>query len=477
MGNILPKGAATFEGATDTGEDLTFKYPEAWELEKFAEEAAAGFDDLPSPRYATTTQLLTLAREGKAQGFNRQLPHDIAEVAKRHTNHVIVPIQWHEHINSEPAPKHVRCLVKVTTIAGAEDFTMDVQTRSLLRLRELRPARKTRGPAPKWQEVLDLLGEAVNVMDSQLGMASVGAMLQGNMSYRGSIDKGLIVESSGDEAPERFQNPAAARDMADHITDSLRRAAPVFVTAEMSDLIHVAAESLGGYQLDLRDLIADHGFAIFEESFEVPEDPESDKLAPPIRAVSWTLTTVETLTGEAVPGVVVIAYTDVIRDWDDYEARTELGDYFQPGRRWWPNLVTTWPVGQQAAQASVSNKKWEVAIDGLRHVVTALWLLANQRVTLVTSHSPGRAERRRAQRAKLPQEVRVVTLRRPAVRTEHEGEPRNVEWSHRWMVTGHWRRLWDEKENREKMTWVSPYIKGPADKPFVPKKVVYNFER
>lgn len=97
-----------------------------------------------------------------------------------------------------------------------------------------------------------------------------------------------------------------------------------------------------------------------------------------------------------------------------------------------------------------------------------------------------RAARRRAERqlANPPPhygDIRVVTLRRSTTRasavpeglTEEEGR----EWSHRWMVSGHWRNQWYKREQVHRPIWIEPYVKGPEDKPLVIKDTLYDVKR
>ena len=56
-----------------------------------------------------------------------------------------------------------------------------------------------------------------------------------------------------------------------------------------------------------------------------------------------------------------------------------------------------------------------------------------------------------------------------------KGIPRSVDWSHRWLVRGHWRRVEGKGKNRngdyevEGFTWVREFEKGPEGKPLVSK--------
>jgi len=69
-------------------------------------------------------------------------------------------------------------------------------------------------------------------------------------------------------------------------------------------------------------------------------------------------------------------------------------------------------------------------------------------------------------------EIIVVTNRqsKPSV-----GLGRNIDWSHRWEVRGHWRRFKGMGVDREgtrralNMTWISNYVKGPENKTLVKK--------
>lgn len=77
---------------------------------------------------------------------------------------------------------------------------------------------------------------------------------------------------------------------------------------------------------------------------------------------------------------------------------------------------------------------------------------------------------------------RVATFRkivhvRPKKMLELASDPqsRNIDWTHRWAVRGHWREVAGLGKDRdgnycvEGMTWVSEYEKGPEDAPLVKK--------
>lgn len=102
----------------------------------------------------------------------------------------------------------------------------------------------------------------------------------------------------------------------------------------------------------------------------------------------------------------------------------------------------------------------------------AMWTLMQQPLASTTEAQPYRALRRRLEReGHQPAPVTVVTLRRRLSQTSNgEGQP--VDWSHRWVVRGHWRNQWLPRLQQHRATWISEYVKGPEDKPLVVKDKV-----
>jgi hypothetical protein len=97
-------------------------------------------------------------------------------------------------------------------------------------------------------------------------------------------------------------------------------------------------------------------------------------------------------------------------------------------------------------------------------VMQALSRLLEQRVVLKHRERPTAHVRARAAKVKRPEaDVLVVSLRRPAHRATDGA--REVDWTCRWMVSGHWMNAWCPSIETHRQTWVSAYIKGPADAP------------
>ena len=74
--------------------------------------------------------------------------------------------------------------------------------------------------------------------------------------------------------------------------------------------------------------------------------------------------------------------------------------------------------------------------------------------------------------------VKVVQMRRSQSDRENGTGDAPVEWSHRWMVRGHWRQQWHQRLSTHVPTWILPHIKGPTDKPLkVPVAEVWSVNR
>lgn len=149
-------------------------------------------------------------------------------------------------------------------------------------------------------------------------------------------------------------------------------------------------------------------------------------------------------------------------------------DFMIPGSTMGSPLIMP-SEGQQA----------DVLADGLtpfpgsniRRYAHALWLLLNQTIVTTTEEPLDRPARRRAGRRGIPPKVVTIKLRRSANTNRREGES-NIEWSHRWVVRGHWR--WQAcgvgRKDRRRI-WIAPFVKGPENAPLFVTDKVYDLSR
>jgi hypothetical protein len=83
---------------------------------------------------------------------------------------------------------------------------------------------------------------------------------------------------------------------------------------------------------------------------------------------------------------------------------------------------------------------------------------------------------RRAQRLDFTPRVSIVHLRRSV---HHGSEPSDEhhEWSHRWIVRGHWRKQWYPSLQIHQPVWIHEHIKGPDGAPLIVKEKMFSVER
>jgi hypothetical protein len=133
-------------------------------------------------------------------------------------------------------------------------------------------------------------------------------------------------------------------------------------------------------------------------------------------------------------------------------------------------LITSYSVEIGAMRAETAE---------LCRYARAMWALMQQPLAAVGEMTPDRAQRRRLQKDNQPPgPVVVVTLRRrtgPAA-DQHDAAAQ-VEWSHRWMVRGHWRNHWHPRLGVHRPMWINEHIKGPDDKPLVLREKIITWRR
>lgn len=90
--------------------------------------------------------------------------------------------------------------------------------------------------------------------------------------------------------------------------------------------------------------------------------------------------------------------------------------------------------------------------------------LANAEVQTVRSPTTDRSGRRRS-RTDLITYLSYNTSEHQTRRDDDDGDSTTRNYSHRWVVRGHWRRQWYASQNRHIPIWITEYIAGPADLP------------
>jgi hypothetical protein len=158
--------------------------------------------------------------------------------------------------------------------------------------------------------------------------------------------------------------------------------------------------------------------------------------------------------------------------------RAGLGPYLLNDFDYLP-IARPVPAAPSSPPVDEADLDWQSAPDG-RYVIAgdgmptevatailyAFWRIQAQPITVAAKPPVDRAARRRAARASIVHESRVVMLRR----TSPIGEPGDGEarWHYRvqFVVKGHWRRLHD-KQGQPYRIWIHAHIKGPDGAPLL----------
>lgn len=234
-----------------------------------------------------------------------------------------------------------------------------------------------------------------------------------------------------------------------------------YVPKSMSVLVDHAATTLPNWTLRHEDMPASGGWIVFEEPYESPSC-ETDVDAPYwVNAVSW--------------GIIEGDDETYVR-FDDWAANVALDG--SGTWDWTPSGTHTWFCGYDVhdftrtrLQAGTQTAGFQAQTENARRRIASLWALAA--TPRVIDHTPAdldRPTRRRAQRSGVPSDLVIIDIRRPEPADSTPTGDHDVAWSHRWIVSGHWRNQ-PHGPGRElrRPTWIAPHIKGPDDKDLIIK--------
>lgn len=283
--------------------------------------------------------------------------------------------------------------------------------------------------------------------------------------------------------PERVLVQTGAPDgkaFAGDLIEILHRVDPYYVSPEVSRLIDAAQADMPDQALLAADLPSEFGFATFSEPIPL-KDAAGDLV--PIKAIQWAPSKIRR-EGEASGkpsgfGLMICFYTE-----PDWNAEAFQG-HGRSGNR--PPLIlvhwTSWVFGETIAEAIFKPSQEEAyghAADSarlLRRWCAAFWHFCRQPIVVATKDTAERHVRKRMERDdwRIVPDITVITLRH--VRQKPEGDPEPAHYDHRFLVRGHWRNQWVPSLGAHRLTWIAPFIKGPDDAPFVPKKRVYRVAR
>jgi len=267
---------------------------------------------------------------------------------------------------------------------------------------------------------------------------------------------------------------------------------PIFITAEMLDLTRSAMESFDiTEQVHPEDFFLRDGMALLEKPFYAPD---VQGLETAWRAVTWRYVELppeaQGLSGEVEDADKTVPALEILLWWDTHDE--DGWDLQHPEQiAFARQLYASWGMRWAIMHATLVPLEY---LSNLHHMSQegdpqATWMtfvrvfnrLMQERIVLKTRMRPHRAVRRNAMRLGMAEikDVLVCELRRARPRGYEwpETDGGEVHYSHRFMVQGHWRNQWYPSQGRHRQKWVSPYIKGPDDKPFIDKKRVWVWDR
>lgn len=236
-----------------------------------------------------------------------------------------------------------------------------------------------------------------------------------------------------------------------------------FVTREMTELALVASKTMPPQNLHEDDWPSPSGFLIYEPGLTgglpgvitVDGVPVNEKL---VIGFAWAATSSERAATVGRKGGVAVLPLGRVMDSNGNKKVITLVDVNEP---------PYWNIGEPPNYDRLQ----------LAPLVLTTWTVMQQRLAVKEAVPAQRAERRRCARLGLPQNVVVVRVRQHE-RPDTDGEEAGVEWSHRWLVSGHWRNQpHGPKRARRRQQWIPGYIKGPDDKPLIVKDRVTAWVR
>lgn len=307
-------------------------------------------------------------------------------------------------------------------------------------------------------------------------------------------DKIRILDTHTGDTLSREPVPHDTRMLASQEANVVNRGVTTWVAEDVCEFIEQASENMPNGILQVNDTPAPMGLLIFarpldymDTSGTVPEEITGFEPLP-LRAISWEETIVGHGDGTTHPGVRFYIYTDT-EYMESYRAKfgdpalcSVLGSL--------PRLMlidmTAWSYGSEwtgEIGRTVTDFENHILADHmarLRRFILCLWTFMAQEVVGISGARPPRPAQRRADRSgkEMPDDgcIKVIHLRKPKrTKRADDDERAEVEWSHRWWVSGHWRQVLGKEGPR--LVWVRPHIKGPDSKPLIIKERIIAVDR
>jgi hypothetical protein len=297
--------------------------------------------------------------------------------------------------------------------------------------------------------------------------AAVWTKTFGRIVYLQAISEGMQ-----DFRPPNMSNSDAATILAREEFKRLTHAELFHASASMTELIKVSSTTIPSFNLKPEDVPATHGFMYFSQPIQII-DYQDQKF--PIVAITWG-----PMADSPYPdGAVWI--TTYVDHWDVMARRIKQGRLAgkpaDQALRSMPRLAAhnecILPFSDKPLLDDPRGEGW----NELPRLVRSTWMLMGQQISKTEVLTPSRALRRSCQRkGREAPSVRIIELRRPPASCDSAGDGHR-EYSHQWIVRGHWRKQWYPSVNDHRPVWIAPHIKGPEGAPLLGGDHVYSLKR
>lgn len=243
---------------------------------------------------------------------------------------------------------------------------------------------------------------------------------------------------------------------------------PYFISADIVDLIRAGAGSVPWFRLDPSMLPTPEGFALFEKPLAIVPAASNPAMVT-LGAIDWEIIWEDmgepTLAVRGFPEIRQHRPNDEDPDdnWDRWNCLWRMGtDKPHQFKKSEPDL--------EAERRGYVDEYPDEApmLQDAATLVAAFIAFLNQPIVDTMHERAPRSYRRRAERMGRDEPaLKVIRLRRVSPRIDSGEEPNAIDWSHRWIVRGHWHRYWQGHDTDKSLVprWIGPYVKGPDDKP------------
>lgn len=244
------------------------------------------------------------------------------------------------------------------------------------------------------------------------------------------------------------------------VNRDLDKATVLTVSPAMTDLVMAAAPTFPIGALSPPDIPWPAAFVVLGRGVRVGEPPAPLKSGsadlqasdpdPPIKALGWTS---DFVMPDGRSGMALVGY-----------ATSPVSPH--------PPYALLYDIAPFGTILTGVNRH-----DDVTRFLLCLWTMVQQRIAVPAIVRPDRPAARRWVRAvgTEPPQIIEITLRRPPDASPAGSSP--VDWSHQWIVGGHWRQHYMPASGTHRPTWIAPYVKGPDDKPLVVRDKVYAWKR